>query len=353
VRARLAVLVLAVVAGAGVLPAAKGADLQIWLFCDNDKGTAAVPSMEATYIDNPGPNGDGCWAHMGAHQYFPGVDTIYALRRGEGEVFAVEQQFSPPIEVGAITTGTLHVYTPIVIEISRDGKGWQTVGVAEYHFLGIPGGLNERQLLHFAFLGDGQEFRFLRIREPLSAAQGLSGYLDFSQITLDVDIVGPADPLPTQPQVDDLRTCATDILEDIYPGHPCHFGGLDRWDAPSWTHTYYLDNAQLDRIKGAAILHYFRPDDPGTCCGQTVQGILDGSALVQTSLDGVAWDTVGTFPVTYNVPATFDVGGLDHKPAAFVRIISAKHPGWANHPALKHAEAFLLFSALQLSGELP
>lgn len=346
-RALLVAALLVSLAAAGALGPADAATLQLSLYCDDD-GPAPFASMEASYI------ADGCWGHFGMHQYFVGRHTIYALQGGSGHAFVVEQQLSPPAEVGGVYTGPPQYNTTVPIETSLDGKAWTLAANAEYRFAGLqPGGTSFRQDLRFTFTAAGESFRFLRLREPLSAAQGLSGYLDFSELTLDVDVVGPAPALTLTPQTGVAKSCLSDILEDVWAAHPCSFGGVEHWDSPSWTHTYFLGDARLERVQGTAVLAYFRPDDLGTCCGQTLDGWIDGDAHVQTSLDGIAWDTLHTEFVTYGAPWLFDVDGLGGKEASFLRLVSAKHPGYWNHPALKHPEALLAYSDVSLSGQLP
>lgn len=48
---------------------------------------------------------------------------------------------------------------------------------------------------------------------------------------------------------------------------------------------------------------------------------------------------------------TFTVDLEDHE-TRFLRLISDKHPGYWNHPALKHPEAYLLESSLTLTGTI-
>jgi len=327
-------------------PAALGdAPLTLTLLCDSPDED--LRAMETSYLV------EGCWGHLGHHTYFVGRDRVWHLYGGSGRAFVTEQQLAPPAEGYGVVPEGPAVVTPVVLEVSIDGRSWQTIQWAHYTFLSLAEGTPSPQNAYFDFTADGVAFRYLRMREPLSATQGLSGYIDFSTLDLQVQPGEAVEAPELAAEEGRGYTCAHDILEDVWEAHPCTFGG-HHWDAPSWFHTYGLGGeARLDRIAGVADLAYFRPDDPGTCCGQTEQGVLDGTMFVQTSLDGDAWDTVASVPVTYLVPVHFDVAGLGGKPAAFVRLVSAHHPGYFEDPALKHAEGYLLFSKLELSGLLP
>lgn len=331
------------------LPAstAGAGDQTFTLELDCSNPAADVRSMEHTYLEQ------GCWGHVGMHHYVVGGDTGYTLEGGSGRLFSVEQQLSPPVELAGVRDSP-QVLTAMPIEISMDGIAWTRVADAEYRFVGLEsGGTALRQEILFTFTADGEPFRFIRVRQPLSAAQGLSGYLDASRMTLKVRDAGSV-PAPVLTRQEDApRSCAEGIMEAVWSAHPCWFGGINRWDTPSFFHTYPLGDARLDRVEATVLFAYFRPDDPGTCCGQTRSGMLEGPVLLQSSVDGENWDTIATADIDYGVPHTFaadDLGGLE---ARFLRLVADKHPGYWRHPALKRPEAYLLHSELALSGLLP
>lgn len=319
--------------------AAPSSTVPLKLHCKAGKGD--VGSMSSSYVQQ------GCWAHLGMHRYVVSTNTTLRLHGGSGRVKSVEQQLSPPSEPGDSSLLPPKVRTPIPIEVSEDGRTWTRITDVQYTFA-FP--LDLRQAIEFTFDADGEEFRYLRIREPRSAAQGLSGYIDHSRLTVDVSVAST--DAPANGTTAETRTfrCQEDILEDVFAEHPCWYGGIDRWDAASWFHTYPIGDAEITRLRGTFQMAYFRPDDPGTCCGQSLLGVADGKALIQASDDGASWTTVAEVPTTYGEPTHFDVPLADSASAHFVRIVSDKHPGYWNHPALKHPEAYLVQSDLLVTG---
>lgn len=345
-------LVLVTVLGAAAVADPTGAGeeagpILLELHCRSDG--ADVRSMEHEYLEQ------GCWGHLGIHTYFVGQDAVYELKNGTGTAFSVEQQFSPPVEDFSVQSSwPPQILTPMPIETSMDGLQWTEVAQAEYRFVGFTeGGTSLRQEVVFEFQADeGNEFRFLRIRQPLSAGQGLSGYIDASEMTLLVTQVGPA-PTPDLSEQENVhKSCLDDIMEAVWLAHPCWYGGINRWDSPSFFHTYPLGNATLERVEGTALFEYWRPEDPGTCCGQSLIGVLDGPVFLQSSTNGENWQELASFDATYGVPLEFSVE-LDGHDTSFLRLVSDKHPGYWNHPALKHPEAYLVHSELSLSGLMP
>ncbi|MGB0653612.1 MAG: hypothetical protein ACPGQL_10480, partial [Thermoplasmatota archaeon] len=304
-------------------------------------GRADVAAMETEYAQS------GCWAHFGHHTYFTGPE-VRLLGEGTGRLFVVEQQLAPTLGIANVTWEPMELETMVPIEISLDGRTWTRVTNAQYLFLSVEQGLPTRQSIQVDFDGGDQPFRYLRAREPMSVTQGLSGYLDHSRFTIEAPVA--ATPAPgALTQGERSLSCQDDILEDIFSWHPCTFGFVHHWDAPSWFHTYPLGAAELDRVSGTVTAGYFRPDDPGICCAQTLPGVLDGDLWLQTSVDGVSWTTRHVFPSTYGLATSFDVA-LPATEAAFIRLVSAPHPGFYLHPALKHPEAYLVYSALELEG---
>lgn len=307
-----------------------------------------------------------CWIHGGHHTYFT-ESTLYALREVYGFVFSVEQQLAWPTQLDpeASADPSVAVTSPIVVEISRDGDEFREAGSATYTLLSAtPEGLAvpERQGFWFGFEvnGNGKQFRFLRVREPLSATQGLSGYLDNSFLLVAVNVVKTVTPHGLAPTTRNLSCSAGDILEDFFATHPCTFGGVDRWDAPSFWHTYYLgEGATLDRIAGSYTLAPFRTDDfflnrDGAIL-RNPDVYTKTSAFVQTSVDGVAWTNQAIVPGTYGAPQAFDVTLTPGTAARFVRLFPEYHPGVDNtaaEPSLHHPRGFFLASDVSVTGVL-
>lgn len=287
----------------------------------------------------------GCWAHLGQHRYVLGVDRAWQLEGGSGWVRSVEQQLAPPEDVEPGTDG---VRSKAPVEVSIDGREWHRVGVVEYELVSASTSpVGTRQDIRFTLDGSEEPFRFFRIRQPRSSSEGLSGYLDASRIDLNLSPAGVA----ADPGLDEATrlTCTNDILEDVFAEHPCWYGGADRWDAPSFVHTYPIGPTNVSRIDGQVQMAYFRPDDPGFCCNQTPEGVENGTLLVQVSRDAVDWRTVHRVDVTYGEETTFASPELAGLEARFVRLIGTKHPGYSEDPALKHPEGYMLDSAFTLT----
>lgn len=283
----------------------------------------------------------GCWLHVGQHQYLVGNETVYKLWGGEGSAFSVEQHLGVPTEPGNVSPTDPQVNTTVPIETSLRGETWRLVEDAQYRF--FPG--EDRQRVEFSFDADGRPFRFLRVRQPRSAGQGLAGFLDRSVLTLEVTEQRPVDTPPRRDRTVEL-SCEDDILEDVFALHPCWFGGVNRWESPSFFHTYVLGNATIDELEGSFVTKDWREDDLGYPAGY-----VDG-VLLQTSRDGVHWRTVATLDTIHGVPQSFNVTLDDHE-AKLVRFASARHPGWGDHPALKHPASMFLRTNLTVTGELP
>ncbi|MFP5225686.1 MAG: hypothetical protein ACLGH3_09095 [Actinomycetota bacterium] len=283
----------------------------------------ATAAMENEYIVESGYG--PCWFHTGHHTYDLG--GVYAVDNLKGRVFSVEVQFSPPIEADA--SGIT-----IVVEASLDGRNWEPIGTMPY------AALSTRQDILFDLDTDGVLARYLRIRQPLSAAQGLSGYLDSSRFEASLRSA-TADPLPAWESDERELRCASDTMERIYPGHPCWFGGINRYDSPSVFHTYPLDGVQqVGQVEGVATFLPWRTDDYTQNGGnrRTLQ------AHLQSSVDGEDWTTVHTFTAEYGVPAGFVTDEVGQ--AAYLRLVAEYHKGVTTHPALKHVRGMLFDSTL-------
>lgn len=323
-------MLVAVLALAAAPAHAAPKNVTLKLRCGGDKAT---PYWAMEFTASKGT----CWMHGGHHTYFFG-DRTYRLVRATGMAFAVEQMFSPPTEVVPGSPGT----TPVWLEASLDGRTWTPAGFAPYRLL------TSRQEVKFD-IGKGPEFRFLRVRAPRSAAQGLSGYVDHT--SLDV-VAAPLGRVPTPKPALGFRTaeltCEDDILEDFFAEHPCTFGGINRYDAPSFFHTYFLgDGVRLSQLSGRFRLGPWRTDDtPAT---------QDCKAFVQISVDGVRWTNVGTFDGSYGEDREFFVT-LKNVPARFVRLFPDYHPRYDDTRTaapLHHPKGFFLDSTLTVTGSLP
>lgn len=304
-------------------------DVTLKLRCGGDKAT---PYWAMEFTASKGT----CWMHGGHHTYFFG-DRTYRFVKATGMAFAVEQMFSPPTEVVAASPGT----TPVWLESSLDGRTWTEVGYAPYRLL------TSRQEVKFEIGdADGPVFRFLRVRAPRSAAQGLSGYVDHTSLDVVATPLGPAPkPRPAARTVD--LTCEDDILEDFFAEHPCWFGGINRYDAPSFFHTYFLgDGARLTKVTGRLRLGPWRTDDtPATerC-----------KAYIQVSVDGVRWTNVATVDGPFGEERTFSVA-LKNVRARFVRLFPDYHPRYDDTRTaapLHHPKGFFLGSAVTVTGSL-
>lgn len=365
--------------------------------------------MEGDYIplQQPG-NLLTCWGHIGHFHYFVGQDRVYGLQSGSAGLVSVEQHFSPSVNVGVSTAQGAALVHKIPIETSMDGVTWKEVATANYRLVSVdttgdptllclpllsPPNTNNpicktinqnfplcsdgvncnwRQYILVSFQGEGQEFRFLRAHNPVSATVGgLSGFLDYSWFELDVTDLRPADPIELTPQVGVQKDCTTDLMESINPDHPCWFGGASQaqlglptsliggfgpgvangpghWDSASYFHTYPLGDSLLGRVKDSYAIADWRVDAPP----------VNKKVLIQTSADGVHWDTIGTVNSALSsgsnvVQNAFDVQNLEGKPAKFVRLVSDKQTNWANGGGNRHPWGYLIDSSLELSGSLP
>lgn len=307
------------------------------------EATGRIGSMEADYRDH-----SGCWFHNGIHTYYVSHNRTLLLYDGNGSAFSVEKQFSPTAAVTPRIPLGSGVNSSILLERSIDGRSWYEVSVAHYAWVTVLD-IELRQTVHFEFDGEGAEFRYLRVRQPDSLQQGLSGFLDHSQLNITVtNGTSIAEPTLTS-QTDAPFDCLEDILEDVFLAHPCTFGGVSHWDSPSWFHTYPLENATLTDVRGMAILQYFRPFPPGADELEP----LNGTGAVWSSVGGTQWTALGTFPYEMGTPASFNLTGLGSVHARFLRVGAERHPDWAVEASWVHPEAYLLFSELYVSGSLP
>ncbi|MEA3201598.1 MAG: hypothetical protein QOE90_3026 [Thermoplasmata archaeon] len=318
----------------GVPVLVHSSDHAFWANCGGD---LRVPNWSMEFS----ATGGTCWMHDGHHTYFMGGAT-YSLGRMDGSLYSVEQMFAPSTDVDA------NLQTKIAIEASLDGLTWTSLGSASYDLL------NERQGVPVHLVGSGQHFRFFRFHEPLSASQGLSGYLDGSDVVIEANDVSAAPTPALTTQTKELSCANSQIMEAFFTTHPCTFGGVDRYDSASFFHTYVAgDGANLTAIGGSFTLAPFRSDD-------WYQGHetapLTTLAYVQVSADGVHFTNVASVTATYGVPASFHVDVPGGTSATFVRVFPEYHADFnddfANAP-LHHTRGFILASNVTLTGDMP
>lgn len=294
----------------------------------------SVAAMENEYVLGTGYG--PCWFHLGHHTYDAGAP--YKVHGVTGATFSVEIPFSPPLELNP-------PYVSLSFEASADGLNWTTVARPNYI------AYQSRQTVPFSFDMGGITARYFRIRQPLSSAQGLSGYLDSSWFDATVETTTAPPPPATAPHARSYA-CASHAMERFWSLHPCWFGGVNRYDSPSVFHTYVLGGpSTVDRVRGSATFGPWRTDDYWFGGGTSTL-----RAHVLVSANGTAWTKIGTFTGRYGTALPFDFAGLDAKPAQYVRIVAEYHSGGVNpgaDPALKHVRGFLLDSSIEVTGALP
>lgn len=287
-------------------------------------GVPAIAAMENEYITQAYKNSGACWFHLGHHTYDIGREV--ELVRLTGSAFSVEQQFSPPTEINDNGFS-------IIIESSRTGISWQEIARPLYT-LGF-----QRQTVSFDVAAGNRLARYIRIREPKSAMQGLSGYIDSSNF--DAEVIDPGEtPVIRRPTT---MSCQSNIMERFFNEHPCWFGGINRYDSPSVFHTYPLDPGPLASVAGSVTFLPWRSDDYTQNAGSRTAI----AGVVQASVDGVSWTKVGNVVGVYGVPITFSFPYS--APANYIRLAAEYHTGASTHPALKHVRGFIVDSSLQLT----
>jgi hypothetical protein len=298
----------------------------VHLRCDGGTvgGAPSIAAMENEYITKAYKNSGACWFHLGHHTY--DLQREVSLERITGSVFSVEQQFSPPTEMNSNGFA-------IIIEVSRNGTTWSEVARPLYTLGSM------RQTITFDIDTSSTLARYVRVREPRSAAQGLSGYIDSSSIDLQVIDLGST-PVIRRPTI---MRCDRDIMERFFNEHPCWFGGINRYDSPSVFHTYPIDPGPLTDVAGSVTFLPWRSDDY-TQNGGSRTAI---AGVVQASVDGVTWSTVANVAGIYGVPISFAFPYS--APANYIRLAAEYHTGAHTHPALKHVRGFIIDSSLTLT----
>ncbi|MHB8604245.1 MAG: hypothetical protein ACYDCK_03235 [Thermoplasmatota archaeon] len=292
-----------------------------------------------------------CWGHVGHHTYFVGNDTLYALHGGFGNFQPTEtgvvgeevgESLMPAIERGA------------VIETSVDGLGWspvETVPIpAQIHPAQVPLTANffTTTRVNFQLPDTGTPFRFLRIRQPMSADGALSGYMDGSEAWLNVTALAPTSE-PALAARTNHYDCGQDILEDVFADHPCGFGQANHFDAVSTYHTYFLGaRANITNISGTALLVPFRGAiGVEACASEEITGEVQAS---DTGRDD--FRVVGTFTAFPGVPERFAFTNLTLA-ARFIRVAAAPCPAFNTQSGDHFLEGFLHSSTLDVTGDLP
>ena len=286
--------------------------------------------------------------HAGHHTYHLGGPHL--LKGGGGRLFVVEQQFTPPTSFEEAP-----FRTPVHVQTSLDGRTWHDLEDLSYLFVGDPtrDGITipTRQEILFELPASDEPFAFLRFHEPRSAARGLSGFLDASRFDLLVDpIVGPA-PAPLANGTIDLSCTRAEHVEAFFEEHPCTFGGINRYDSPSFFHTYALDGpANLTRIEGTVAVAPWRTDDFMEPLLPPLAQVTITNVFVETSEDGERWTRHSAVTVRFGVLTTF-ARELPGDPARFVRLVPDLHPRFHQYQAFApnhHPEAYFLHSELLL-----
>ncbi len=289
-------------------------------------------------------SGGTCWMHGGHHTYDLGGS--FTLVSGHGYTAAVEMVYAPPKE----DTGEGDPFlAPIHVATSPDGLTWAPLTFITYDVLG-----SVWQSSVFTFGASADPFRFIRIHNPQSATEGLSGFLDNSQFTLYAN-EAPATPgaAPTA-GTRDLSCADGDHMEDFFAEHPCWFGGIDRYDSPSMLHTYPLGpGATVDHISGTFTVAPWRTDDwfsPLVPAPEQVYGTI---VTIETSTDGTTWTAQGAVDALFGVPTSFNLTLPSSTGASFVRLIPDGHPRFDQHAAFApnhHLEAYFLDSGISVTG---
>lgn len=360
-RRVIAILVLALIVQPAVSMVGGAADAPIESRALNCAGTPSDGAPTIPALENQLDEGLVCWGHIGTHTYFVGVDGPLALRGGAGVVV--------PAETGAVGQGAFVQAAPIlepgvVVETSLDGVTWSTVT-----FVDIPNrpaiilanleritgaelpappvsALHQlKPRVEFTLPDTGEPFRFLRIRQPMSPTGGLSGYLDHSELVLDVAAAPPAPAAARAGHAE--RDCGAHLLDAVFPDRPCAFGSTASYfDAPSFTHTYWLGGVDhVARASGSATLHPYRS------LATVQQQSASVTVILESSLNGTNdWERVGEFEATWGVPAAFEFAGLDVD-ARLVRLRAEPHRLFAS-PGTHHWAGFLVQSTLVLEGDV-
>lgn len=276
-------------------------------------GAASLGPVDVHMME--GQRIQGCDARLGIETYFVGKDRTYRLHAGKGLVITNGMTLSPSTDIvgpnGGPATSPSIIAAPqrLILETSLDGFLWTEIQVRNLNWVGVevPSLDTEhdpqvttagtvfgaRYVNFFSFsVFEPPEFRFLRVRQPQSAAQGLSGFIEATNLRIEVvedRILTP--PAPTANVQE--RTCHLDMMDHTFPTHRCWFGGAQHWDAASVYHTYFLDNTTLTRIEVTATPLLYRAldaiADASPVNANPAGAVQSGRVHVHLSEDGERW----------------------------------------------------------------
>jgi hypothetical protein len=350
------------------------------LSCDEREAGLGGRAMETSFRFG------NCGGHHGMQTWYVGDRGVFTLAGGDYRFMYTETSYDGPPEQN------------VTIEASLDGILWATIATVPINAsatpVWVPNNVPDHSVRPLPAFGE--PFRFIRIHLDRALDGGLAGYLDGAYLGLNVTSADPA-TVPPLPYASGLVfDCAADILEDLFPEHPCWFGdddgaplgrvqGLpepladDGWlSSASYHHTYPVGSRVLTQVSGSASAAAFRIGDHPFCSALSPGLVLDvedptepildsavGNAFVtihvQTSVDGRDWLDAGTFESPYSIPFDDNALGLDdvllptefsfaldHQPASFVRLIAQMSPTSALSGACERHEGYLLESELQL-----
>ncbi len=290
-----------------------------------------------------------CWGHVGHHTYFLG--DAYVLHHVAGRVFAVEIAYTSLAEEPALP-----------VQVSLDGSNWTTVARFDYPLGSDPE--DRYEIFTNASVAD-VPFRFLRVHMPRSMHEGLAGYLDASNFTLQATPVAGVREAPGRL----AATCADGLLDSFFDDHPCWFGGYDpidrqqagdpelvhaSWDlydeswfdSPSFFHTYYLPGA-VGHLQANVTVQMWRMFHYGLCSAlDPTRTPVDPTIWADISGDGQIWTRVAQVQGSYTDASQLE--GAIPGGTRFVRFGSGPsasyEAGGCHHPV-----AFLVDSSLSIS----
>ncbi len=313
----------------------------IALHCRN--ASLGVVAMESSYLGS-------CWGHVGHHTYFLG--DAYTLQHVAGRVFAVEIAYT-----------TLADEPVLPVQVSLDGANWTTVAGFDYPLGEDPE--DRYEIFTSAAVAD-VSFRFLRVHMPRSAHEGLAGYLDASNFTLQAT---PAPGAPPEPAARLSADCHEGLLDSFFADHPCWFGGYDpvdrqqggdpetlhaSWDiydeswfdSPSFLHTYYLAGVG-GRLHADVTVQMWRMFHYGLCSGlDPLRTPVVPTVVAEASGDGQTWTRIAEVPGSYLDPVELEGDVPDD--TRFLRFGAGRGASYSQG-GCHHPVAFVVDSQLSIS----
>ena len=304
-----------------------------------------IPALETSFLDS-------CWGHIGHHTYF--VEEPVALVALTGQVFPVEVAYT-----------TLAGHPALPVELSLDGRQWTTVGTIPYPLGEDASDRYEVQvdLPNVAMV----PFRFLRVSMPLSAHDGLAGYLDGSNLT--AYVLPLADAPPLEPTAG--GTCSDgDVMEDFFAEHPCWFGGMDAvdralggsprlgqvaisqteeswYDSPSFLHTYVVGGGPGGPFQASVTAQLWRVGHyAGRCSAlDPLNASTSTVILAQASPDGALWAEVARSNGGNDEPILLE--GTLPDGSMFLRFGGERGASW-DFGGCHHPQSFLVESSFTI-----